>query len=79
MGMYGWLRGQETCTLKWMVGAESGKKGMLTWLFVQTNQRGADGNGLFVQKGKEVHVVNGWLAQKPTRHAYGIDGWCRHP
>ena len=46
VGVYGWLRDQETCMLKCMVGAESGKKGMLTWLFVQRStdvQMGMDG------------------------------------
>ena len=67
------------------------KEGHVDMAVCAENQRGADGNGWFVQKGKEVHVVNGWLAQKPKRHAYGnwwlvqtyIDmdvgmyGWCR--
>ena len=46
VGMNGWCRDQETCMLKWMVGAESGKNDKLAWLFVQKTkhvQMGMDG------------------------------------
>ena len=55
--MYGWCR-------EW-------KEGHVDMAVCAEKHRRADGNGWCVQRGREVHVVNVWLAQKPKRHAYG--------